>query len=54
MTFNTKLLNFRGHYVSLESIVWGHLKQMRAKSPFLRDRANLIGHKGTELCYLSI
>ena len=39
-TVNRKKANFRGHYVSHERKVRGHLKKSRAKSPFLRDREN--------------
>ena len=42
ITFNRKISNFRGHYVSLESKCRGHLKQKRAKSRFLRDRENSV------------
>ena len=38
ITFNTKLSNFRGHYVPLESKFRGHLKQKRAKSPFFEGQ----------------
>ena len=33
ITFNTKLSNFRGHYVPLKANFRGHLKQKGAKSP---------------------
>ena len=38
ITFNRKMSKFRGHYVSLESKVRGHLKQKRAKSPFFEGQ----------------
>ena len=38
ITFSTKLSNFRGHYVPLESKFRGHLKQKRAKSPFFKGQ----------------
>ena len=38
ITFNRKISKFRGHYVSLESKVRGHLKQKWAKSPFLEGQ----------------
>ena len=36
--FNTKLSNFRGHDVPLESKFRGYLKQKRAKSPFFEGQ----------------
>ena len=38
ITFNGKISNFRGHFVSLESKFRGHLKQKRAKSRFFEGQ----------------
>ena len=38
ITFNTKLPNFRGHYVHLEGKSRGHLKQNWTKSPFFEGQ----------------
>ena len=38
MTFNRKIPNFRGHFVSLERKFRGHLKKTRAKSPFFEGQ----------------
>ena len=40
ITFNRKILKLRGHYVSLESKVRGHLKQKQENLPFSRDMEN--------------
>ena len=37
-TFNRKISNFRGHFVSLESKFRGHLKQKQAKSRFFEGQ----------------
>ena len=38
ITFNRKISNFRGHFVSLESKFRGHLKQKRAESRFFEGQ----------------
>ena len=38
ITFNRKISNFRGHFVSLESKFRGYLKQKRAKSRFFEGQ----------------
>ena len=38
ITFNRKMSNFRGHFVSLESKFRGHLKQKQAKSRFFEGQ----------------
>ena len=41
ITFNRKVSNFRGHFVSLESKFRGHLKQKPAKSRFFEGRKTM-------------
>ena len=43
ITFNTKLTNFRGHYVPCKANLGNILSKSGQNLTFFRDRENLIG-----------
>ena len=56
MTLSRKIANFRGHYVSHERKFRGHLKKLRAKSPFFEGQGKpWEGHiRNRNLDYIAI